>query len=271
MRPASCIVTYLSTRTSPVSRSISTPQKSKTKPYTAELLISSASLGAASSGGVQNTVSRKRRGPWIGERAWRPMARGGDTRKAQRIFRVAAAPIRPPAKQTSSGRKLSCGAAMRASLSLRRSRREMRRTGDRAGKAARIIAGGDRPGVLGRYRARSRPGSRPGQAENVGDHLGRDGAVALALRRRVDDRRDAAERVERDGRCRLRAVLGAGPPSLLGGQHGGDVAHIGDRRLDDSGIADAVEPALGAAPRRGGAATRRARRRVDRAHRRAAR
>src|SRR6266446_3939474 len=45
-------------RTLPVTRSISTPQKSKMKPWQREELISSASVGAVSSGGVQNTVSR---------------------------------------------------------------------------------------------------------------------------------------------------------------------------------------------------------------------
>ena len=58
MRPQSCMVTYLSMRTAPVTRSISTPQKSKMKPWQSDELISSASVGGVSSGGVQNTVSR---------------------------------------------------------------------------------------------------------------------------------------------------------------------------------------------------------------------
>ena len=82
MRPASWNVTYLSIRTSPVSRSISTPQKSKTKPYVAELLISSASLGAFKLGGVQNTVSRKAVAFSSGSDARRPMARGCGTRQS---------------------------------------------------------------------------------------------------------------------------------------------------------------------------------------------
>src|SRR5207302_1656303 len=57
-RPQSCMVTYLSMRAAPVTRSISTPQKSKMKPWHSDELISSFAFGAASCGGVQNTVSR---------------------------------------------------------------------------------------------------------------------------------------------------------------------------------------------------------------------
>ncbi len=52
------MVTYLSIRTAPVTRSISTPQKSKMKPWQSDELVSSPSPGASSCGGVQNTVSR---------------------------------------------------------------------------------------------------------------------------------------------------------------------------------------------------------------------
>ena len=42
------MVTYLSIRTAPVVRSISTPQKSKMKPWQSEALISSVSVGGVS-------------------------------------------------------------------------------------------------------------------------------------------------------------------------------------------------------------------------------
>jgi hypothetical protein len=63
MQDAAAIVTYLSMRTAPVSRSISTPQKSKMKAWHSCALISSASLGASSCGGVQNKVSRSTLSP----------------------------------------------------------------------------------------------------------------------------------------------------------------------------------------------------------------
>src|SRR5258708_38732958 len=59
-------LTYLSMWITPVSRSTSTPQKSKTKPYTAELLISSAVFGASSTEGLQNTVSHNAVGSGAG-------------------------------------------------------------------------------------------------------------------------------------------------------------------------------------------------------------
>ena len=58
MRPQSCMVTYLSMRTAPVTRSTSSPQKSKMKPWQSDELMPSSSVGAVSCGGVQNTVSR---------------------------------------------------------------------------------------------------------------------------------------------------------------------------------------------------------------------
>src|SRR5215468_9343111 len=56
-RPQSCMLTYLSMRTAPVSRSISTPQKSKMKPWQSDEFISSASLGASSCGGGRPVVA----------------------------------------------------------------------------------------------------------------------------------------------------------------------------------------------------------------------
>ena len=58
MVPQSCIVTYLSMRAAPVTRSISTPQKSKMKPWQSEELISSPSVGAVSCVADQKAVSR---------------------------------------------------------------------------------------------------------------------------------------------------------------------------------------------------------------------
>ena len=57
-------------------------------------------------------------------------------------------------------------------------------------------------------------------------------------------------RIEGDGRGRLRAVLRACLAALRGGEHGGDVAHVGDAGLDRGGVADAVEPPVARASSR---------------------
>ena len=81
--------------------------------------------------------------------------------------------------------------------------------------------------------------ARP-DAQCVRDDLGEDGAVALPLRRRRDVHHDRAGRIDGDRRARRRAVLRPGPRALRGGQHGGDVAHVGDARLDHRREPDAV-------------------------------
>ena len=68
--------------------------------------------------------------------------------------------------------------------------------------------------------------------------------MALALRHRIDRDRNAAERIESNRRGGLCATFRAGFLPLLRAEHGRDVAHVGDRRLDHRGKADAVKPAF---------------------------
>jgi hypothetical protein len=96
------------------------PQKSKTKPYPAELLISSASLGAVTLGGVQNTVSRKAPAFSSGSEPGDQWLAAAARAKPIPFSGFAAAKMRPSANRTSYGRKFNCAAAIRATLSLRR-------------------------------------------------------------------------------------------------------------------------------------------------------
>ena len=121
---------------------------------------------------------------------------------------------------------------------------EMRHAADRRGETAGIIAGGDRPGIARGVQVSDDADVGRLEAERVSDDLRQHGAVALALRHRGDMHGDAAERIERDGRGRLRAILRPGLAPLLRRQHGGDVAHVGDARLHHGGQADTVETAL---------------------------
>ena len=120
----------------------------------------------------------------------------------------------------------------------------MRCTADRGGETAGIIAGGDRPGVAGGVEFGNDANVGGLQPERVGNDLREHRAVALALRRRGDMHRHATERIERNGRSRLRAVLRPSLAALLRRQHGGDVAHIRYAWLDRGGAADAVDAAL---------------------------
>src|SRR5262249_57432248 len=104
-------------RTLPVMRSTSAPQKSKMKPWQSDELISSASVGAVSCGGVQNTVSRivslissgsSPGAQWlIAARREKEIAASG----------LVLATTLPAANTRSSGRTLSRAAAIRESLS----------------------------------------------------------------------------------------------------------------------------------------------------------
>jgi hypothetical protein len=124
----------------------------------------------------------------------------------------------------------------------------MHGAGGRTGKPARVIAGGDRPGILARIESRLDLDGLRGEAEDVGDDLRRRGAMTLALRHRVDRHRNAAERIDADGGGRLGPALWPGLVPLFGAEHGRVIAHVRDRRLDHRGKADAVEPALGVGP-----------------------
>ena len=79
----------------------------------------------------------------------------------------------------------------------RRRRGEMRGAGDRGGETAGIIAGGDRPGVLGGIDLGDDTNSAGSKPELVGDDLREHGAVPLALRDRGDMHADRAERIDR--------------------------------------------------------------------------
>ena len=123
-------------------------------------------------------------------------------------------------------------------------RRQMHGAGHRAGKAARVVAGSHRPGVLVGVELDVDHHRLGRDAERVGHHLRAHGHVALAGGRGGDRDGGAAQQVDRHRGGGDRAVLRAGLGALLGCQRRRDVAHVGDRRLDDGGAADAVQPAL---------------------------
>ena len=85
------MVTYLSMRTAAVTRSISTPQKSKMKPWQSEELISSTSLGGVSCWrrpeyGLAQCLD------FFGHQAWRPVAGGGEAGEGDGVVGIAARP-----------------------------------------------------------------------------------------------------------------------------------------------------------------------------------
>ncbi len=123
---------------------------------------------------------------------------------------------------------------------------EFRRAGDGGGEPAGIIARRDRPGILRGIELGDDADVRRREAENIGHDLRQHRAMALPLRHRGDVHGDRADRIERDRRGRLSAVLGSGLAALVRRQHRGDVAHVGDAGLDHGRIADAVETAFGA-------------------------
>src|SRR5690606_13903234 len=104
-------------RVAPVTRSISTPQKSKMKPWQSEELISSASVGVVSSGGDQNTVSRK---DWLssGTRPGDQWLVAARREKATALSGLLRARTRPPTNSMSAVPTFSCDAAILASLAL---------------------------------------------------------------------------------------------------------------------------------------------------------
>ncbi len=147
MRPQSCMVTYLSIRTAPVTRSISTPQKSKMKPWQSEELTSSASVGGGQ--------LRRRPEHRLAERPIRPPGPGrapsGWWRRAARtqiaLSGLPRAWMRPLANSMSSGGDVELRRRDARELGRDLVRREMRGAADRRGEPARIVAGRDRPGV----------------------------------------------------------------------------------------------------------------------------
>ena len=185
----------------------------------------------------------QRRGIAVGKRPRRPVADPGKTGKIQGVFRVCGgedtAALKPHLFRTEIELCRSDACQLIPQLRCRK----IRRAGGRAGKAARIIPGGDRPGVPPGIERGFDPYRRSRQPEHIADGLRRHSAMPLPLWQRINDHRDAAERIDCHCRRRLRPTFRAGSLSLLRGQHGRDVAHIRDRRLDDGRETDAVEPA----------------------------
>ena len=120
----------------------------------------------------------------------------------------------------------------------------MRGTRNGARKPARIIAGGDRPGILGRIVIACHHHRLGREAERIGYDLRQYGAVALALRHARGMNGDRARRIEADCRARQRAVFRTSFFPLLRRQQSGDVPHVRDRRLDHHRKADAIEAVL---------------------------
>ena len=110
------------------------------------------------------------------------MADPGQSRKAERIFRVRGRKDTPLGKPhlVRAGIKLRRGDARQ--LVAQPACRQIRRPRRRSGKAARIIAGGDRPGIPAGIERRLDPHHRRGQTKDIPDNLRRRAAVPLALR-----------------------------------------------------------------------------------------
>ena len=131
--------------------------------------------------------------------------------------------------------------------------RGLHRTDADPGEPRRVVPGRDGP--------RRRRGVELGEdghvlggaAELVGDDLGADRAVPLALRCRPEPDGDPAERVDRDGGAFGVPRLRQRRRALDGRLRERDVAHVRDRRLDDAGEADADEPPVVARGRRAAA------------------
>ena len=119
--------------------------------------------------------------------------------------------------------------------------RELCRARDRCGKPAGVVARCDRPCVfrsvdLGVDADILRP-----QTEHVGNHLRENRAMALPLRDRCDMDAHTTDRIERDGRRRLCAVLRACLAPLGRRQNRRDITHIGDTGLNHRRVSDAVK------------------------------
>ena len=110
------------------------------------------------------------------------MAGPSDPRKIRRIFRI----IRGEDPPFGEAHLLSPDVELRrryvGELAAQPDRGEVDGTGGRAGEAAGIIAGGDRPRVLRRVERRIDADCGQVKPEHIGDDLGGYGAVALALR-----------------------------------------------------------------------------------------
>ena len=120
----------------------------------------------------------------------------------------------------------------------------MRGTCYSAGETARVIALGNRPGVLARIQFDIDGNVIGLEAEHVGNNLGEHGDVSLSVRHRCNADSDRAEEIDTHCRAGDRAIFRAGFGARLFGHHGGDVTHVRYRRLDDGSVADAVQTPL---------------------------
>ena len=165
---------------------------------------------------------------------------------------LSVAKIRPPANVERLGRDVEAGARDAGEAIAQLHRREVRGARDRAGEAAGVVPGRNGPGVLLGVELHVDSDVVEPYAEGVGNDLGEDGAVTLALRHRIGLHGNRSDWIDGDGGACRRSVLRTGSCPLLGGQRHGDVAHVGDARLDDGREPDAVAASLGA----GGVAAR---------------
>ena len=131
--------------------------------------------------------------------------------------------------------------ADRVDLGTQLRRRGPHRTDGDAGEAGRVVARRNAPGDGRRVHLGEHRHVRRVAAEHVRDHLRADRAVALALRRRGEPDRDAAEGIDQDRRALGVAGLRQRLRALGGGLGECDVAHVRDRRLDDAGDPDPGE------------------------------
>ena len=180
----------------------------------------------------------------VGQRGGRPVAQPRDAGERNLVVGIA------PRSDVAAGERdvldlrvqLARGDACQPSCNALRG--EPGGAGDGRRETAGVVAGRDRPGVLGGIDFGIDPDVGGLQPEHVGHDLRQNGAMALPLRHRGDVNRYAPDRIDRDRRGGLGAVLRPGLAALGRRQHGRDVAHVGHARLDHGGIADAVELAL---------------------------
>ena len=182
----------------------------------------------------------------------------GDTRKGNGIVRVGACRDAPALEYDLLRRHVELRGRHARQPVAQIDRGDARGAGDGRCKPAGIVARCDGPAILGGVHVGDDPDILRLQSEHIGDDLCEDGAMALALRGRGHLNGHGAERIEADRCGCLRAVLRPSELAFLRSQRRGDVAHVGNARLDDRGKADAVMFALARALRPGAPAARQA-------------
>ena len=172
--------------------------------------------GGSSSGGDQIAVSRSAgampSGSMTGDQCAVPATRPNGSALSG-LLRLRTL---PSTNSMSSGRTLSCLAAIAASRSRICLAGHMRRHRGARREAAGIGARRDRPRVLGGVDFQHDVDVVGLQAELVGDDLRQHGVVALPLHRDIGGHRHRAERIDIDRDHRNRAVLRPGLLARLG-------------------------------------------------------